>query len=58
MEQMMISFGRKVMEWSRYPLGERSWNGADDDILWEKGHGMEQMMISSGRKVMGKKLFF
>jgi len=54
----MISFGRKVMEWSRYPLGERSWNGADDDILWEKGHGMEQMMISSGRKVMGKKLFF
>jgi len=39
---MMISSGRKVMEWSRlYPLGEMSWNGADDDILWEKGHGME-----------------
>jgi hypothetical protein len=29
-------------------------NGADDDVLWEKGHGMEQMMISSGRKVMEK----
>jgi len=27
-------------------------NRADDDVLWEKGHGMEQMMISSGRKVM------
>jgi hypothetical protein len=29
-----------------------SWNGADDCILWENGHGMEQMMISSGIKVM------
>jgi hypothetical protein len=30
-------------------------NGADDNVLWEKGHGMEQMMISSGR--LWKKIF-
>jgi len=30
-------------------------NGADDNVLWEKGRGMEQIMISSRRS--WKKIF-